>query len=219
MSKLTTYFHNGLRGIIYDCDGVMINSRAANNLFYNRVLNYFGLPPMTHEQEIYSFMATGLQALQYILPKELHPQINYVVTQVINYNRDIVPLLELMPGFREFVEEMHGLGISQAMFTNRTDGGFAAVLEHFHFPNYFAPIMTSSVVPPKPNPLGAQKILTTWNYAPTSILYVGDTAHDQGAAKGAGVVFCAFNPVNLTGDLVATSFAELRQILASYLQA
>lgn len=52
-------FPDGLRGVIFDCDGVMIDSRAANDEFYNRVLAYFGLPPMTPEQEAYSFMATS----------------------------------------------------------------------------------------------------------------------------------------------------------------
>ncbi len=34
MSK--TLFPRGLGGVIFDCDGVMINSRAANEQFYNR---------------------------------------------------------------------------------------------------------------------------------------------------------------------------------------
>ncbi|WP_366912885.1 HAD hydrolase-like protein, partial [uncultured Desulfovibrio sp.] len=65
MSK--TLFPRGLGGVIFDCDGVMINSRAANEQFYNRVLAYFDLPPMTPEQEAYSFMATAGQALRHIL--------------------------------------------------------------------------------------------------------------------------------------------------------
>ena len=35
MGKL---FPHGLTGIIFDCDGVMIDSRAANAIFYNKVL-------------------------------------------------------------------------------------------------------------------------------------------------------------------------------------
>ncbi|MBQ7584794.1 MAG: HAD-IA family hydrolase [Desulfovibrionaceae bacterium] len=202
-----------LRGIIYDCDGVMINSRAANTLFYNRVLHYFGLPPMNPEQEWYSFMASGMQALLYILPKELHPKIDYVVSEVVNYDRDIVPLLELMPNFREFVCDMHSLGLKQAMNTNRTSQGFEAVLKFFDFPRYFDPIMTVSVVEPKPSPQGALKILDTWKIPKEEVLYIGDSSHDQEAAKGAGVVFCAFNGLNLKGDLTTNSYLELKKIL------
>lgn len=44
MGKL---FPHGLTGIIFDCDGVMIDSRAANAIFYNKVLAALGLPPLT----------------------------------------------------------------------------------------------------------------------------------------------------------------------------
>ena len=39
MGKL---FPHGLTGIIFDCDGVMIDSRAANAIFYNKVLAALG---------------------------------------------------------------------------------------------------------------------------------------------------------------------------------
>lgn len=37
-------FPHGIAGVIFDCDGVMIDSRTANNIYYNRVLAWFGLP-------------------------------------------------------------------------------------------------------------------------------------------------------------------------------
>ena len=37
---------NGIRGIIYDCDGVLFESRNANLAYYNTVLNHFGEPPV-----------------------------------------------------------------------------------------------------------------------------------------------------------------------------
>ena len=36
-----------LRGVIFDCDGVIIDSKEANTTFYNSVLHHFGLPSMT----------------------------------------------------------------------------------------------------------------------------------------------------------------------------
>ena len=65
MGKLVPH---GLTGIIFDCDGVMIDSRAANAIFYNKVLAALGLPPLTPEQDAYTFMATARQALEYIVP-------------------------------------------------------------------------------------------------------------------------------------------------------
>ena len=213
MESSQDLFATNLKGIIYDCDGVMINSRAANTLFYNRVLAYFNLPPMTYEQERYSFMASALESLLYILPEEHHKDIHYVVTNVVDYDRDIMPKLTLMPGFREFVTEMATLGLKQAMCTNRTDHGFATVLDFFDFPHYFDPIMTVSKAPPKPDPTGTRMIVEAWGFDPKEILYVGDSTHDQTAAQGAGTYFCAFNGIDLSGDITANTFVELRQIL------
>ena len=79
MGKL---FPHGLTGIIFDCDGVMIDSRAANAIFYNKVLAALGLPPLTPEQDAYTFMATARQALEYIVPPEMHQRMYEVVRTV-----------------------------------------------------------------------------------------------------------------------------------------
>jgi len=90
-------FPHGIAGVIFDCDGVMIDSREANNIFYNRVLAWFGLPPMTIEQENYCFMATSRQALLHIVPPSLHGQIDHVIRHEVIYQRDIVPCCAYSP--------------------------------------------------------------------------------------------------------------------------
>ncbi|GKG93284.1 haloacid dehalogenase [Desulfovibrionaceae bacterium] len=212
-------FSHGLGGVIFDCDGVMINSRAANDEFYNRVLAYFGLPPMTPEQEAYSFMATAGQALRHILPKRLHGEIDRVTRDEINYQRDILPLLRLMPGFREFADELHDKGVRMAIATNRTDQGVQRVLDFFSLPSYFDPVVTASNAAPKPSPEGALRICSAWGMEPRNALFVGDSVHDKEAAEAAGVTFAAFNGGGLQGRITAPDFAVLRDALAPALAA
>lgn len=212
-------FPHGLGGVIFDCDGVMINSRAANDEFYNRVLAYFGLPPMTPEQEAYSFMATAGQALRHILPKRLHGEIDRVTRDEINYQRDILPLLRLMPGFREFADELHGKGVRMAIATNRTDQGVQRVLDFFSLPSYFDPVVTASNAAPKPSPEGALRICSAWGMEPQDALFVGDSVHDKEAAEAAGVIFAAFNGGGLQGRIIAPDFAVLHDALSPALAA
>ena len=47
MGKL---FPHGLTGIIFDCDGVMVDSRDVNIGYYNLLLREVGKPPITPEQ-------------------------------------------------------------------------------------------------------------------------------------------------------------------------
>ena len=104
-------FPHGLAGVIFDCDGVLLDSRESNSIFYNRVLAVFGLPPMTPEQEKYCFMATAGQALRHIVPPALHQRIDEVVSHHVVYDRDIVPLLRLQEGFRPFVDGSSGFSV------------------------------------------------------------------------------------------------------------
>ena len=144
-------FPHGIAGVIFDCDGVMIDSRAANNIFYNRVLAYFGLPPMTQEQEDYSFMATSRQALLHIVPPHLHHEIDYVTRNEVIYQRDIVPMLRLQPGFMNFIDNLRGRGVRMAVHTNRKLDGIQTVLDIFSLPSYFNPVVAADTAAPKPS--------------------------------------------------------------------
>ena len=201
-------FPTGLQGIIYDCDGVMISSRAANTRFYNRVLAFFGMPPMSEEQEHYTYMATGMQSLYHILPEQLHPKIHEVITTKVFY-ADVVPYLTLMPDFSAFVSAIHAKGLKQAMCTNRTQAGFEEILSFFHFPRYFDPIMTVSCVRPKPSPDGVIAICQAWQCDPKAVLFIGDSVYDREAAYGGQVRFAAFNAIDCQGDLTVSTYPEL----------
>lgn len=212
MSEL---FPQGLGGVIFDCDGVIIDSCSANGIYYNRVLEHFGLPPMTPEQERFSFMATARQALEHILPEELHPQIDYVTQEVVNYRRDILPLLRLCDGFRETVDWLHAHGVRMAVDTNRTGIGLQTVLDIFGLPPYFNPVVAADTpgILPKPSPQGAQYILSAWGLPPERVLFVGDSSHDGMAAGAAGIPFASFGNEELAGDMVVVDYAALRAAL------
>lgn len=210
MSKL---FAQGLAGVIFDCDGVMVDSRESNNMFYNRVLEYFKLPPMTPEQEKFSFMATAMQALLHIVPPHLHSQINYVTSDVINYQRDIMPMLRLQPGFVDFIDYLRGKRVRMAVHTNRRLEGIQTVLDIFGLPSYFDPVVAADTAAPKPSPEGTLRICAAWQTPPENVLFVGDSEHDKEAAQGAGVIFAAFNSGALRGQITATDYPGLRVAL------
>lgn len=208
-------FPQGLGGVIFDCDGVIIDSRAANDQYYNRILAHFGLPPMTPEQERFSFMATARQALEHILPDELHGQIDHVTSEVVVYRRDILPLLRLCEGFREMVGWLHAHGVRMAVDTNRTHIGMQTVLDIFGLPPYFNPVVAADTpgILPKPSPQGPEHILAAWGLPPERALFVGDSSHDGRAAGGAGIPFASFGNEELAGDIVVMDYAALRAAL------
>lgn len=212
-------FARGLDGVIFDCDGVMIDSRESNNLFYNSVLAALGLGPMTPEQERYCFMSTADQCLAHIVPPRLHGEIARVTRDVVNYRRDILPLLRLREGFRDFVDDLRQRGVRMAVHTNRRHAGIQTVLDIFSLPSYFSPVVAADTAAPKPSPEGTRHICEVWGCAPEKVLFVGDSAHDKAAAEGAGVVFAAFDAGTLPGQIVVKNFVQLRAVIADVLPA
>lgn len=213
----TELFPQGLEGVIFDCDGVMLDSRAANNAFYNRVLACLGLPPMNNAQENYVYMATVGQSLRHIVPEALHGEIDRVVREDVSYERDIMPLLRLMPGFAALSAQLHELGLRQAIATNRSTEGMQRVLDFFSLPPYFEPVITASNAAPKPSPEGALRICAAWGIAPGQALFVGDSPNDEQAAHAAGIPFAAFDNNALAGALHAANHAALYRALRHWL--
>lgn len=213
MTGQGTLFHKGLKGIIFDCDGVMIDSIDANRRFYNLVLSHLGLSSMTAAQEAYAFQATAAQALRSMLPEKWHDKLDELVSSSLDYNRDVLPYIKLMPGFTEFIQIAHNKGLRMAIDTNRTDYGIQRVLDFFSLPPYFDPIVASSDVEPKPSPAGALKICANWAVPPSRVLFIGDSADDRKAAQGAGCAFAAFRKSQPGSDLEITSFSSLEKIL------
>ena len=203
-------FPQGLAGVVFDCDGVMIDSREANRAFYNGVLDVLGLPAMGPEEESYAFMATAMEALRRMVPVERHGEIMDAVNRV-DYGRTVLPLIRLMPGFVPFIEALHAKGSRLAIDTNRTDVGIERVLDFFSLPPYFEPVISASCARPKPSPEGPELILRAWGAAPGQALFVGDSENDRLAARGAGMVFAGLG--GLEGDLTAPDFSTLARML------
>ena len=209
-------FPHGLAGVIFDCDGVLLDSRESNSIFYNRVLAVFGLPPMTPEQEKYCFMATAGQALRHIVPPALHQRIDEVVSHHVVYDRDIVPLLRLQEGFRPFVDDLRARGAHGCVHTNRRLHGIQRVLDIFALPSYFDPVVAADTAP-KSSPEGAQRICAARGYNPADDGIVGDSEHDKTTAEWG--VFAAFNAGPLADRSKPRVFDRLHAALAEALPA
>lgn len=210
---LKAIFPKGIYGIIYDCDGVMIDSADANRYLYNSILKSLGLAPLTPQQEQFAFQATFMQALEVLVPPKFHSQLETIAASTINYEKDVLPKIKLMPHYREFVDTAFYKGLHQAIDTNRTEFGIKKILEKFGLPPYFSPVINCSIAAPKPAPDGVNMILKSWGISPSEALFIGDSVDDKMAAHGAGVVFASFNNADLVGDMNISSWNELGNIL------
>jgi phosphoglycolate phosphatase len=186
---------NSFAAVIFDCDGVMFDSRRSNTNFYNHLLSHFGLPLLRDEQVAYIHMATADESVRYIFRGT--PFLEQALAY--RFQMDYTPFIQDMvpePGLRELLALLKptcGLAVA----TNRSNT-IGKVLESYGLADTFDIVVCSlDVTSPKPHPESLFKILDFFSIRPDQALYVGDSTVDAETAKAASVPFVAYKNRNL----------------------
>lgn len=202
----------GIRGIIYDCDGVLFESRQANLDYYNAVLAHLGEPVVTAaepERAHLCHTAASPKVFEVLLGAERTPEaLSYAAT--LDFRR-FIPGMTPEPGMAEALGTLSGR-YPLAVATNRGTS-MVEVLAHFGLSAYFSTVVTSrDVVFPKPHPemllLAAKRL----GLATGQLLFVGDSELDREAAGSAGIRFAAYGE-RTTGEFRVSGHAELATLL------
>jgi phosphoglycolate phosphatase-like HAD superfamily hydrolase len=198
-----------IRGVVFDCDGVLFDSRDVNRHYYNHILNALGLASMSREDEEYAFMHTVDMAMARIIPADLMPKAAQVQGHM-TYD-DFIDRMVPEPGLFELLHTLEKLGVRMAVNTNRKNS-MEKVLERFDLTRFFHPVMTAAkVARPKPDPEGLRRIVEAWGLPAQEMSYLGDSSVDQETTNRAGVPFWAYRNPDLRAQLHVDSFHELRQ--------
>ncbi|WP_045218865.1 HAD family hydrolase [Desulfonatronum thioautotrophicum] len=201
----------GLKGIVLDCDGVILDSFQANSVFYNTLRRGVGLPPMSTEEAAYVHSHSVHESLRRIIPAELRDDLEAVKKQ-IRYT-DLMPYLQLEPGLERFLRTARSKGLRLAICTNRTDT-MGTILDHYHLSGFFYPVETAATVTfPKPHPEGLNKILDKWRLSRSEIAFIGDSAVDEQTAASARVRFWTYKNERLRAHVLIPSFDALSRWL------
>ncbi|SDO46746.1 HAD family hydrolase [Desulforhopalus singaporensis] len=201
-----------LKLIVFDCDGVMFDSKQANIAYYNHLLDHFGLPKMDSGEEDYVHMSSVIEAITRIFSRHRSPNLD----QVHEYRLQITyePFLQHMkmePDLVYFLERVwkkYRLAIS----TNRTNT-MLPLLESHNLDHYFEKVVTAATAKrPKPAPDGLLEILDHFNCAPEEALFIGDSIVDQQHASACGVDLIAFKNSDLEARYHVDSFKEILQL-------
>ena len=206
----------GLAGMIFDCDGVLLDSRDSNIMYYNLVRRYFGFPPISQADERYVHMHTGMQSLSRVLPAPYLQRLGEAM-QGIDYMRDLVPHITLQKGIIDLLDWLAEKGVRLAVHTNRTTLAEAVLLK-FGLKGFFDIVVTAKTHQPKPSPEGIFAILGAWGVDPEQVMFVGDSLLDEKAAAGAGVALVAYRNPELAGAIHVDDFNEFRRALGGFLE-
>ncbi|MGA8571026.1 MAG: HAD family hydrolase [Desulfobaccales bacterium] len=198
--------------IIYDCDGVLVDSRRANQAFFNHILAHFGRPPLTPEQLDLVHAATAQETIGYLFRGAA------ALAQAQDYQRRLdngpfLSLISLEPHIREVLAQLHP-SVHLAVASNRGKS-LVPVLKTLGLDGFFELTVGSSMVSrPKPHPECLRKILDYFRVAPEEALYIGDSEVDRLLAEAAGVPLAAYKNPGLKARYHLRDHLELLPLLA-----
>ncbi len=204
---------NKVCGIIFDCDGVLVDSLAANDFFYNYVKEYFGCEALTADESEYVHRTHVTDALAHILPADkLEEALKF--KDNFDYSRAL-PYLTAMPQVHECIAILKEKKKLLAINTSRGDS-LEIVLKHVTLFGNFNPMMTTcNVANPKPAADGIFAILEDWKCTAQDVLYIGDSYTDELTAKNSGVHFWSFNNDKLDANYNLRDYTEFIALLSA----
>lgn len=197
---------------IFDCDGVLLDSKEANIAYYNDILKQLGRDPMSENEIQYVHTHTAEQSVAYLCRHndKLYKKAISVM-KYLNYS-DYLNLLHLEPGVVETIQNIRP-PLLTAIFTNRSTT-MPKLREMFGFDNMFDSILCAlDVVRPKPDPEGILKVIDLMGVNKKRAVYIGDSVLDEEAAMNADISFIAYKNRSLNAMFHVKHFKEITSIL------
>ena len=198
-----------LKLIVFDCDGVMFDSREANRNYYNDLLAAFDHPAMNDEELSFVHMHNVTDSVSHIFNHYPHQDMNTVhqhrlQTDYSNY----LQYMRIEPDLKEFLsyaKERFRLAIS----TNRTTT-MHPLLQEYKLADYFELVVTAGdVKKPKPAPDALHKILRYFNCTADETIFIGDSRIDQLHTESVGIPLIAFKNRELEANYHVSCFMEI----------
>lgn len=177
---------NGIKGLVFDLDGTLIDSLAVTIDAFNHGIMHFGHTKKS-SQEILAYFGPGEGE---IFSKILGPENSPTAYAVARAHMDAyVGKIPLHEGVKELLEGVKSLGLPYSIFTGRGQETTEMILNHHGIREEFVTVVTSDHVDqPKPSPEGLYKCLKKMKMKPEDVFFIGDSPVDMQAARSSGAI-------------------------------
>lgn len=184
----------GKKLVIYDCDGVIFDSREAVFAYYDFLCESFSIPKIDRDDNfmVESAMVKTNEEIINLLTEDKD-----LVCEMLEFakRQNFIKFIDLMKPEKNILETLQRLkdrGNFLAVFTNR-GSSLTYLLENFGMAKYFDFTVNSfDVVNPKPDPEGLYKIFEYFALDNNDAIFIGDSMNDYIPAKKTNTFFVAF---------------------------
>ncbi len=196
--------------MVFDCDGVLFDSKLANKEYYNFILKEAGRPPLTQEELEFVHMHSLPECLDYLFRD--YPALRERAKEVAGSTpyENFFDYMIVEEGLEDFLSWAH-TQFFLALCTNRTTST-VPLLKHFNLLNYFHLIRTALDFP-KSDPRALKSILEYFKINPKEALYIGDSIIDERLALSCSVPLISYKNPYLKALKVVFHYRELKAFL------
>ncbi|HEY2485776.1 MAG TPA: HAD family hydrolase [Candidatus Binataceae bacterium] len=196
-----------LRGVLFDLDGVLVESRAVWFEVMRAIARKFGYPEISAEQMERAWGQGIAEDVRLFYPgftvEELEGEYGLMFRQYVQH-------LKVEPDGPPVLEELRANGIRVAVVTNSPSEVARAMLDRARFdPDVL--VSGNDVCEPKPAPDGILAALTLLQLTAAEAMFVGDTNFDREAARRARIGFAGYR---IDGDVRIESLGEVVRLVS-----
>jgi len=213
----------GVRVLIFDLDGTLIDSKLDLAISVNATRRHMGLDPLADET-IFGYVGNGAQVLvqralgEGVTLEEIEKGHKFFLAY---YRAHMLDNTVAYPGVREALEMLKERDL--AVLTNKPVRFSQAILDGLGLARYFQYVYGgNSFATKKPDPEGVRTLLRDFGAAPGEAMMVGDSEVDVRTARNSGTWACGVTyGLGLDGmrthppDLMLDTLADLPQHLDS----
>lgn len=176
-----------LKAILFDFDGVIVNSYEHTIYCFQNIFEKFG-KPIPSDDDFKSLLGfTIINILKRLLPDESEKNLNTMFDEFKRVSDETFAKVPLMPDAEKVIREL-GEKYQLAVVSNRRTKSLHKLLLHHELNNYFSVILgKEDVTHPKPHPEGIEKALKTIGIKANEAVFIGDAEQDVLAAKNANM--------------------------------
>jgi len=207
----------GVRVLIFDLDGTLIDSKLDLAISVNATRRHMGLDPLADET-IFGYVGNGAQVLvqralgEGVTLEEIEKGHKFFLAY---YRAHMLDNTVAYPGVREALEMLKERDL--AVLTNKPVRFSQAILDGLGLARYFQYVYGgNSFATKKPDPEGVRMLLRDFGAAPGEAMMVGDSEVDVRTARNSGTWACGVTyGLGLDGmrahppDLMLDSLADL----------
>ena len=196
-----------IKAVLFDLDGVLVDSLNAWFYVTNDTLKHFGFRPVPKKEFERDFGAP----IEYEVKKRFAGKTINEVALEYNLNfKKRKHLVKLFSHSVEVLKELKKQKIKLALISNSTRFIVMTVLNHYKIRRYFDAVITmNDAKRRKPAPDMVLKACKMLKIAPENAMLIGDTINDMLAAKRAGCIAVGYKT---KGDLRINGLKQVMYI-------